>query len=52
MITLIVEVALMLLALFFIVPTVMIFVMVLREFVLQHRRQIVWRKDDEGKLAG
>lgn len=52
MISLIVEVALFFVVLFFLLPCVMIFLMIVREFIQQTRRQAGWQKSEGRELAG
>jgi|GEM_PF-1071698 5-bromo-4-chloroindolyl phosphate hydrolysis protein len=44
MISLLIEFALFILVLFFLIPSVLIFLMIVRELILQHRRQAAWAK--------
>lgn len=55
MISLIVDIAVFFLVLFFVLPCVMMGLIVLREFILQCRRQTDWqrwRREGAGGLAG
>ena len=51
MISLFIDFALFILVLFFLMPSVMIFLMIVRELVHQHRRQAEWSKEGAGEIV-
>jgi hypothetical protein len=52
MISLIIEWALFFLVLFFLLPGIMIFAMLMRDAIYQNRRHAGWHKESAGKSAG
>jgi 5-bromo-4-chloroindolyl phosphate hydrolysis protein len=52
MISLIIESVLFILVLFFLMPSIMISLMIVRELVHRHRRQTAWSKDAARELTG
>ncbi len=52
MVSLIIEWVFFLLVLFFLVPTMMIFAMLLRDIIYQNLKHVGWHKEATGKLSG
>lgn len=52
MVNLLIEIALFILVLFFVMPSVMIFLMIARELIQQNRRQAAWPKVQMREIAG
>jgi hypothetical protein len=51
MISLLIEFALFILVLFFLMPSIMILLMIVRELIQQHRRQAAWLKGTAREMA-
>jgi hypothetical protein len=52
MVSLIIEWALFFLVLFFVVPAMVVFAMLLRDIIYQHLKHAVWHKEAMGKSPG
>ena len=51
MISVMIQFAVFFLVLFFLLPSVLIFLMIVRELILQVRKQAGWQKDGVGELV-